>query len=65
MLPKVVDCVVCPDHESRSWGWRVDERCVVPVRAFVTGLESWTERDEVRNGLGVDLAKLLDVMQLE
>ncbi len=50
---------------SQRWRWRVDERCVVPVRAFVTGLESWTERDEVRNGLGVDLAKLLDVMQLE
>ncbi len=32
---------------------------------FVTGRESWTERDEVRNGLGVVLAKLLDVMQLE
>jgi hypothetical protein len=37
----------------------------VPVRAFATGLESWTERDEVRNGLGFVLAKLLDVRQLE
>ena len=32
---------------------------------FVTGFGQWTERDEVRNGLGVVLAKLLDVMQLE
>jgi hypothetical protein len=32
---------------------------------FVTGLEPWPESDKVRNGLGVVLAKLLDVMQLE
>jgi hypothetical protein len=50
---------------SQRWRWRVDERCVVPVRAFVTGLEPWTERDEVRNDLGVVLAKLLGVWQLE
>jgi hypothetical protein len=50
---------------SQRWRWRVDERCVVPVRVFVTGFGQWTERDEMRNGLGVVLAKLLDVMQLE
>ena len=52
---------------SQRGRWRVDERCVVPVRALVTGLEPWPERDEVRKafGPGVVLAKPLDVMHLE